>query len=466
MGRLMRSARSLSLLVATVAAWLSGAAQASASPEDLFGYGARTSGMGATGAAHARGYESAFHNPALASTIREHALTLGYGGAVFDLEAVGDGLPGRVSEPAARGLYIGAGAPIPFGGKLEDRVGVALAFYTPSDVIVRGRVLYPEAPQFPLLGPRSQSLTIRGGLGADIGWGLRVGAGFAALAEIVGTVVARTDATGRVGTRVDNQLVATYAPVLGATFDVPRSSLRVGLVYRGQLDARFAIVIDGSKLTSLTIPLFNISGVAQYDPSQVALEIAHERDRLVLAAQLVYKKWSDFPGILEPTVVCTDGGPGACGLSPPVVGWRDTGAVRVGAERGLALAPGLVLRGRGGGFVETSALPGDVAGSEAFDVAAQQVVSVPTRYFDAARVAFTAGLGVSLGGPERGGGSAEGEGQGGPTRGLPVDLDVYAQHHVLLPRTVRSSSVEGAPLTSGEVSGNVTVFGLTASVRF
>jgi len=33
--------------------------------------------------------------------------------------------------------------PLPFGGVLKDRVSGALAFFTPTDVIVRGRILYP-----------------------------------------------------------------------------------------------------------------------------------------------------------------------------------------------------------------------------------------------------------------------------------------------------------------------------------
>src|SRR5690606_30206319 len=133
--------------------------------------------------------------------------TLGYGGGVFRLNARGDGLPGRISSSPSKGFVIGAEVPIPFGGKLRDRVGIALGFYTPSDVIVRGRVLYPETPQFPILPDRAQSVTIRAGVGADIGYGLRLGAGFAALAELVGDVVAATDATGRVGTSVETQLV-------------------------------------------------------------------------------------------------------------------------------------------------------------------------------------------------------------------------------------------------------------------
>jgi hypothetical protein len=458
----MRAARVFPLALGAAAALSS--ARADASPEDLFGYGGRTSAMGATGVAHAAGYESAWHNPALASTIRENKLSLGYGGAVFALDGVGTGAGGRVSTPAAKQLFVGADVPIPFGGKLRDRIGIALAFSTPSDVIVRGRVLYPERPQFPLLGDRSQSLTIRAGLGVDLGWGVKVGIGFAALAELVGSVVAATDASGRVGTRVEDQLVATYAPTFGVTFEPPGDSkVRVGVLYRGTLDARFSIIVDGTKLSTIPIPPFNISGVAQYDPAQLAVEVARvepfpsgaherrssERTSNVLAAQLVFKRWSDFPGVLEPSVVCSEGGVGACGLAPPPVAWRDTVAVRIGAEQGFEIARGVVLRARGGGFVETSALPPEVPGSDAFDVRSKGVVQVPTRYFDSTRVAVTSGLGVSIERPLP-----------------PVDLDLYAQYHVLMPRTITSTDAAGAPLSKAEASGHVTVFGLIGGVKF
>lgn len=426
------------------------AREAAASPEDLFGYGARTSAMGATGVSHAGGYESAWHNPALASTIRENKLTLGYTGAVFALDAVGPGLPGRVSSQPAKGIVIGPEVPLPLGGRLRDRVGVAFGFYTPTDVIVRGRVLYPETTQFPLLPNRAQSLALRGGVGADIGWGVRVGVGFAALAEIVGTVVAATDVTGRVGTRVEDQLVATYAPAVGVTWDVPGSSkLRVGATVRGTLDARFQVTVDGTKLSSIAIPLLNISGLAQYDPAQAAVEVARVEKLNVLALQVVYKKWSDFPGVLEPTVSCSEGGPGACGLSPPKIDWKDSFVVRIGAEQGFELAPGLTLRGRGGGFIETSPLPDKLPVSDAFDIASKTSVSVPTRYFDSTRAVVTTGIGVALSQPLP-----------------PIDVDFFVQYHMLLPRTITSVDGSGAAYSSGESSGNVKVIGLTGGVRF
>jgi hypothetical protein len=451
----MRVARGLARRGAAVAgafAAVLGATSASASPEDLLGYGARTSAMGATGTAHATGYEAAWHNPALASGVRAPKLTLGYTGGVLRLDAHGEGLPGRTSSAPVTGTTIGAEVPVPLGGRLAHRVGIALAFYSPTDVVVRGRVLYPEKTQFPMLDNRAQSVTIRAALGADIGYGIRLGVGFAALAEVVGTVVAATDATGRVGTRVEDQLVATYAPMLGATYDLPLrgpARWRVGATYRGTLDARFAIVIDGTKLSSLQIPLFNISGLAQYDPAQLAVEVARRDDLNVLALQVVYKHWSAFPGVLEPTVVCTEGGAGACGLTPPKIDWNNTFVVRIGADQGFELRRGAVLHARGGGFFETTPLPSELPGSDAYDRGTKSVGAVPTRYFDSERIALTAGTGLSLSKPLP-----------------PIDLDLFAQYHILLPRTVTSVDSSGAVLSKGESSGHMAVFGMTAGVRF
>jgi long-chain fatty acid transport protein len=397
--------------------------------------------MGATGVAHSTGYETAWHNPALAAGIRAPKLTVGWLGGTFRLDSNGD----RVSAQAAKGTLIGAELPIPFGGKLAHRVGISLAFYEPTDVVVRGRVLYPEKTQFPMLPDRSQSVTIRAGLGIEPGYGLRLGVGFAALAEVVGDVVAATDATGRVGTRVEDQLVATYAPVIGGTYSLPVSGpalWRVGLVWRGTLDARFSVTIDGSKLSTLNIPLFNISGLAQYDPAQLAAEVARIEGLNVLAAQVVFKHWSGFPGILEPTLVCSEGGVGACGLTPPKIDWQDTFAIRVGADQGFELQRGLVMHLRSGAWFETSPLPHDLPGSDAYDVPSKNTVTLPTRYLDSDRLALTAGVGVAL------------------ARPLPLDLDLFVQYHYLFPRTISSAG------ESNESSGNITVFGMTAGVRF
>jgi long-chain fatty acid transport protein len=142
------------------------------------------------------------------------------------------------------------------------------------------------------------------------------------------------------------------------------------------------------------------------------LEIARQDDDGLLAVQVAYKRWRDFPGLLAPTVVCRDGTTN-CGLQPPTIDWGDTFAVRVGAERGLALAPQASLRIRVGGWVESSALPSELP--------------VGIRYFDGPRVVPTAGLGIRL---------------------RDLDIDTFVQEHIVIRE------------------GRITVFGLTGTVRF
>jgi long-chain fatty acid transport protein len=352
-----------------------------------------------------------------------------------------------VSATAAKGAVIGADIPIPFGGVLRDRIAAGLAFYTPSDVIVRGRILYPEVPDYALLADRSQSLMIRAGLGVDLPWGLRVGAGFAALAEIDGTVLVATDATGKVGSRVDDQLVATYAPSFGLAWRLPwlrRHPIRVGLSYRGELDARFAVEIDATKLSTLNIPVFNIAGVAQYDPAQWVFEAAWDDDPWVVAAGITYKKWSGYPGPVEPTIRCPSDEPDCGALQPVTLDMHDTVVVRAGAERRFPLADGASGFLRAGAFYEPSPLARSLPASQAFDQPSRMDVSVPTRFFDADRWAVTLGWGVDMAAPLP-----------------PITLDAYAQLHVLVPQHVDTPPTSGADL-----SGHLLAAGLLAGVKF
>src|SRR5277367_2981527 len=139
-----RHRRLIPALALAAALGLAGSA-AQASPEDVFGFGPRSSALGATGAASADGYEAVHGNPALLSLARSRQLAVGISSAVFDLHA-----QGRLSYEPMQGSVIGAVLPIPFGGILKDRIAVGLGFFTPFDLIVRGRILYPEIPQFPV----------------------------------------------------------------------------------------------------------------------------------------------------------------------------------------------------------------------------------------------------------------------------------------------------------------------------
>jgi long-chain fatty acid transport protein len=378
--------------------------------------------------------------------MRRYRLTVGFEGSTFDLHADGDGLPGRVSAIRAHGLVIGGDLPLPFGGILRDRVGVALAFYTPTDVLVRGRILYPETPQFGLLSDRAQCLTVRAGFGVDIGHGIRLGAGFGALAEIVGSVVVATDATGRVGSRVEDQLITTYAPTFGASWEheLGGGTLRVGAAFRGKLDARFAVLIDATKLSSLPIPLLNIAGLAQYDPLQVALEGAWEKGPWRFAAGITYKHWSDYPGPWEPTIQCSAGNEGCGALTPPKLGFSSTVVPRLGVERKFEVSTDATATLRGGWFLEPTPAPDSLPSSTAYDASSKGNIQVPTRFFDATRTVFTLGGGI---------------------RYKDVNLDVFTQLHVLVPRTV---TMDGEPgqTTKGTLGGTALTGGLLLGVSF
>jgi hypothetical protein len=289
------------------------------------------------------------------------------------------------------------------------------------------------------------------GVGVDIGHGIRVGAGFAALAEIVGSVVVATDSTGKVNSQIDDQLVATYAPILGASWERPLlgGTLRVGAVFRGALSAQFSVSIDASKLTSLALPIFNIAGIAQYDPLQAGLEVAWENTKWKLAVGATWKHWSDYAGPLEPTIPCPAGDAGCGSLQVTPIGFSDTVVPRAAVQRTLALSRSAAFHARGGYFFEPTPVPSHLLASQAYDIASMSLVSVPTRYFDADRHVFTAGLGVSLQKPLR------------------MDIDAFAQLHVLAPRTetVDAGEPNGNPSTAN-VSGFIAVTGIQVGVGF
>lgn len=113
-GATKRRWRALSSAVVAAVA-LGVPAVAGASPEDVFGFGARSAAMGATGTAIGSGYETVYSNPALLSLERSRLLVLGLQGALFDMRA-----NGPLSYEPLHGSVIGATLPVPFEGALKD----------------------------------------------------------------------------------------------------------------------------------------------------------------------------------------------------------------------------------------------------------------------------------------------------------------------------------------------------------
>ena len=428
------------------------AVEAVASPQDLFGFGARSSAMGATGPASAEGYEAVFGAPGLLAETRRQAFTLGVAVARHSLHADSPGAPRTLSVDEMKTIYIGAALPIPLAGALKDRVTFGFGFLDPSQFLVRGKILYPERFQYPIVAPRVQSLAIVLGLGVRLGDRFFVGIGYEALAGVVGRILIATDATGRVGARSDDQVIATYAPLASLAVDLD-DHWRLGATYRGELVGRFVVEIKTQDL-GLNLPAFNVAGVAQYDPQQLALELAWsslgrdvrrgavpvDQAAWRVAAGVIGRRWSRYPGAVERTVLENPA------FHPADTDAHDTLSPRIGVERAMPLGTLAGLRLRAGYVYEPTPLP-----------AQTKTVPLPGggvttgNLLDGDRHVVTAGVGVVLG------------------DALPLQLDVYAQLHVLPTRThTKDADVPHEAPGWPEVKsyGTIWVVGMTTGVRF
>ncbi len=389
-------------------------ASAAASPQDLFSFGGRHVAMAGTGASYADDYGAVHANPAALSRARDRSLTLGYVATGFDLSLDGAYLPAAPGSATVIGLSF----PLPFGGVLRDRVGIGLGFFTPTNVVVRGRIIGAETPQFVALPDRVQSVAVQAGLGVDVGYGVRVGAGFMALAALTGSVLVTNDASGRSTSRIDDQLVASYAPVVGASFE--RGAWRFGATFRGTLAARFGVVISAPEL-GIPVPPLNIAGVAQYDPAQLQLEASWQRRGWTVALGVTGKRWSDYPGPAEATT--------ASSRPPPAPEFSDTVVPRLGVEHRWTFEGGPWASARGGYFYEPSPAPAPIA---------------TRQYLDTDRHVIALGLGLGTGGD-----------------GTRFSLDGFGQVHLLASR--EGTSATGVAMRYGGVAWHL---GVTASVTF
>jgi long-subunit fatty acid transport protein len=314
----MRASRFVAFALALSSALSVGVAKAS--PQDLFGFGARASGMANTGVAFADTWESVYLNPAGLARARRKSVVFGVVLGGYDLNLDGE----RFAAEPITSTTIGAVLPLPFGGVLENRLALGVGFYTPTNIMIAGSIGLPDAPQFLVLN-RAQSSAINVSLGFDFhDWidGLRVGGGVSALGSFAGSVVAGIDATGRFGSTVETQVLASFAPIFGAQYD--HRDFSFGLVYRGRIESRFEFNVVATDLP-LEVPRITIGGLAQYDPDQVGAEVAwRPLPELQLALGATYKLWSDYPGPTTRTSASSD--------DPPPVNFHDTLTPRVAGE--------------------------------------------------------------------------------------------------------------------------------------
>ncbi len=345
---------------AAFAAGLSAPAFADASVLDLFGYGARGMALAGAAASTAEGHAAVYYNPGALGFERHRSFTLGYQHAVFDLTI------DKRAQPAASApsLNLGFVVPLPLGGFLTDRLTVGAAFVIPFKSILVADVPRPGNPSLVLLENRAQTVSLQLAMGVRLCDAVAIGGGFIALAELGGKIDVAPNETGRIGSTVRDELLADYAPTGGVLLR-PGHGVRAALVARGESKASFSLPLDANLGATfpLPIPPLDITGVAQYDPRQVAFEISGrpsltpESDGsdskggpFTISGGATWKQWSRFPRTIVYTAV-RSGDP-----AQPKPDFGDTFVVRTGLE-GHFSAAGLGLEPRLGYAFEPSPAP-------------------------------------------------------------------------------------------------------------
>jgi long-chain fatty acid transport protein len=321
---------------------------AHASEPELFGMGARSPGLAGLGAADAEGYDATYINPAGLVGPTRRRLSVGYVLARYSLSL--DGMPRNVDS--TNGIVIGADLPLPFGGVMKDRLALGMGFYFPVGVINRARDGFPDEPRLALLDDRTQVVSVLVAAGAKVHERFSIGIGVLALAALIGEIQIRAGATGAFTTVSEEQLVASYSPVVGMRAIATRW-LKLGLTFRGESKSRYDIAVkpDLGNALPLILPTMHIAGTAQYDPMQMQLEAAFlATGWLKVLVGLTWKHWSAYQ---NPVENATTGTP-----PQPAPGYHDTVVPRVAAEGHRDVARGRVrLTGRLGYYFEWSPAP-------------------------------------------------------------------------------------------------------------
>ncbi len=289
----------------------------------------------------AQDHEAVYYNPAALAFAERPTFAIGFQRADFFLELNGEESPG-LGAPA---LFFGFGVPLPFGGFLEDRLTLGLGFVLPQTSILIADVPAPGQPSFLLVENRAQTVSLQGGLGLRIADSVSIGVGFLALAELIGDISVAPNDEGRLGSRVRDQVIADYSPVLGVLVH-PTDWLSVAATYHGESSAAFELPITAELGSGFSIPIprLDLVGTAQYDPRQASAEVSVTSGGLRIAAGATWKQWSGYgnpivytavPDTL-PTELCPQKVAGAAegqvGCVQPAPDFSDTVVPRLGAE--------------------------------------------------------------------------------------------------------------------------------------
>ncbi len=276
--------------------------------------------MGLTGASFSDNYEAVWNNPAGLGRARSTALGLGVQGGVFRLTLNGE----RSALDPYQATTIGFQLPLPFGGPLEDVLTMGTMIIAPLQTVLQTDIIYPEIPQWSVLS-RTQSVHLHLGLGINLDRlvpGLRIGAGVAATANIDGRLTVKLEPGDQFVSETETQLLTAFSPGVGAQLDV--GDFQFGLAWRSELISEIDLGINVEGLP-IALPRITITAVPQYDPHTISLEGAWRPNRrMLIALQLAYRRWSQWPGVVGKTTSSSN--------TPPDPDFSDTISPRLGFE--------------------------------------------------------------------------------------------------------------------------------------
>ncbi len=268
-----------------------------ASVPDLVGYGARATAMVGGVGASARGADAVYYNPAALSLGNKSTVSIGFSHSDFRLTI--DGVPR--SAPSADAAYFGFALPLPFGGLLKKRVAIGASFVVPRKSIFMARVPAPGVAHFPIIETRAQTVSLMAAMGIKLHEKLSIGAGIMALSALDGTIIVTPDASGRIGSEANDELVVTFSPILSVHARLPRDG-NLLIAWRAASSAQFDLPIDADlgERFPIAIPRLHVLGTAQYDPAQWTAELAVPvTSWLLLSVGTNFRFWSDYPVPLQ-----------------------------------------------------------------------------------------------------------------------------------------------------------------------
>jgi len=325
-------------------------ASAAASIFDLYGFGARGTGLGNALTAGADDYTAAYYNPAALTRRKVVHVGIGLDGVLPGLRVDTDrDDPDPAPHLPEWNLGLNGGVVVPLSTWTDGRLAFGVGLFFPVLEFTRIDAFDPVRPQFYLYQSLPDKLLVAPAVGFELTPWLAVGAGLQVLASIQG----RADTAVSLGSgrftrkKLGVDLRGEASPTAGVLL-APHPDVHLGLSWRSALDFAYAlpVVVFVEELGTLT---FDLRGTVLYTPHQLSAGAAWRFDaRLLLLADVTWAMWSLAPDPSARVTVLLEGE--AVGHDelvrvdslPVDLGARDVLVPRLGVE--LTLDPALICR--------------------------------------------------------------------------------------------------------------------------